>query len=800
MFQIPSIDWPRRSLVLDGTEDLLKQNPIGDSSPQEERIPTALLADYVVGLINLNSNGSGKSIIKSKSGFNFDFKSLAAASSKIELTTNSNHVYFDVDPIAVANSINLSDLLDVVDSPSTNEFLYYNGSTWVTTPMLTDFYLTDANSNLTQLSITQNTITFVTNPNIAFQTSIGNYVEAIWSANLTDLSDVPTPSNSNQYLVWNGTNFVWQNISNLSSGSVADAVNIGSGVGVYSNKVGNTLRFRSLVEGSSKTNITLNGSEIEFDVDPTLIANEINLTDLLDVFGSPSNGSLIQYNSSNTRWEVVSGLSVGMALQVQDEDGTTNSFNSSTPIRIYGGNNIITNFTSSTELKIDWIANLTDLTDVDTSNLGHNYTLVYNASGSTWQSKPLSFNLLGNTGSQIVYNNESMRILGQNGIVVNVTNPDTALVRLNASLFNLNDVPSPTNINQVLQWIGGGILQWVDISTLGGGEANNGSNVGTLGYGVFKQKSGTTLQFRNIASGSSKISTTLDTSNNILIDAVPLEIAEEIRLQDLMDVTNNPTSGQYLMLSGTTWITSAVSPSVSITVEADTGANNTIINNDTYILAGDEQFIITENEPSKTKVTLDINAVADAIDIEDLGNVFGNPEVDDVLVYNGTNFIFQPFPSTSFSDAWMLDGNSETSEKSFGTLNNQDIPILVNNILVAKFKVGGSIGFGTATPNSKFEVNGSIGLGNVTTKTANYTASSTDYMILVNASGGNVTITLPSAIDLYRREYVVKKIDSSPNIVYVTSVVNIDNVSSYEIESHNVAIKLKSDDVQWWVY
>jgi len=46
----PSIDWVRRTTALSGSEDLLRQNPIGDASPfpKEERIPINLIKDYTL--------------------------------------------------------------------------------------------------------------------------------------------------------------------------------------------------------------------------------------------------------------------------------------------------------------------------------------------------------------------------------------------------------------------------------------------------------------------------------------------------------------------------------------------------------------------------------------------------------------------------------------------------------------------------------------------------------------------------------------------------------------------------------
>lgn len=53
------------------------------------------------------------------------------------------------------------------------------------------------------------------------------------------------------------------------------------------------------------------------------------------------------------------------------------------------------------------------------------------------------------------------------------------------------------------------------------GESNTASNVGVGGVGVFKQKSGVDLQFKNINAGSSKVSVTDDTTNSeVDIDVV----------------------------------------------------------------------------------------------------------------------------------------------------------------------------------------------------------------------------------------------------------------------------------------
>lgn len=56
----------------------------------------------------------------------------------------------------------------------------------------------------------------------------------------------------------------------------------------------------------------------------------------------------------------------------------------------------------------------------------------------------------------------------------------------------------------------------------------------------------------------------------------------------------------------------------------------------------------------------------------------------------------------------------------------------------------------------------------IVTKTDSYTITKTDHVILADASGGNITITLPKLSDIPDDKiYHVKKIDSSGNTVTI---------------------------------
>jgi len=70
----------------------------------------------------------------------------------------------------------------------------------------------------------------------------------------------------------------------------------------------------------------------------------------------------------------------------------------------------------------------------------------------------------------------------------------------------------------------------------------------------------------------------------------------------------------------------------------------------------------------------------------------------------------------------------------------------------------------------------------VTTKTANYGASDDDYIILVDASAGNVTITLPTAVAAAgsgngRSTFIIKRIDN-----VLTNTVTIATSNSQTID------------------
>ncbi len=89
----------------------------------------------------------------------------------------------------------------------------------------------------------------------------------------------------------------------------------------------------------------------------------------------------------------------------------------------------------------------------------------------------------------------------------------------------------------------------------------------------------------------------------------------------------------------------------------------------------------------------------------------------------------------------------------------------------------------------------------LTTKTANYTATTSDHTILCNATGGGFTITLPAAAGATNLLLVVKKIDSSANAVTVdgNGSETIDGALTLAILNQYESYTIQCDGTAWHI-
>lgn len=88
------------------------------------------------------------------------------------------------------------------------------------------------------------------------------------------------------------------------------------------------------------------------------------------------------------------------------------------------------------------------------------------------------------------------------------------------------------------------------------------------------------------------------------------------------------------------------------------------------------------------------------------------------------------------------------------------------------------------------------------TKTANYTATTSDTVILADATSGNITITLYTAVGNQGKQISIKKIDSSANTVTIdpNSTETVDGSLTAVISVQNVSLTMTSDNANWYIY
>ncbi len=113
----------------------------------------------------------------------------------------------------------------------------------------------------------------------------------------------------------------------------------------------------------------------------------------------------------------------------------------------------------------------------------------------------------------------------------------------------------------------------------------------------------------------------------------------------------------------------------------------------------------------------------------------------------------------------------------------------------------------TATPliygefdNNFVKINGTfISKKVVVSKTANYTATTNDEVILCNAASGAFTITLPTAVGNSGLHFTIKKTDATASTVTIATVSaqTIDGTVTKVISNQYDAVKIVSDNANW---
>ncbi len=205
--------------------------------------------------------------------------------------------------------------------------------------------------------------------------------------------------------------------------------------------------------------------------------------------------------------------------------------------------------------------------------------------------------------------------------------------------------------------------------SLGGGESNTASNVGTSGIGLFKQKVGVDLEFKNIKANSSKIVVTEDVLNNTVnVDA-------NITKADVGLSNVDNTADVDKPLGNTPLSAGAKSPTIlDIGKSYVYDGNEVVLMNigDTYEIVSTNSALNTLNfDSSKTQIYIGstwgkLTSLGDATNYDDLKEfVFVNNADETVeITYSDFTTAYRLEPKCRLT-AYLLNGGTPNGEWHF---------------------------------------------------------------------------------------------------------------------------------------
>jgi len=368
--------------------------------------------------------------------------------------------------------------------------------------------------------------------------------------------------------------------------------------------------------------------------------------------------------------------------------------------------------------------------------------------------------------------------------------------------------------------MGDGIQNYLALSYIGLGEINTASNLGS-GEELFKQKTGSDLEFRTITSGSG-ISLATNT-NDVEITVDPSGVDHDLLSNFVADehinhstVTITAGSG----LSGGGDITASRTIDLDITdLVAETSIDNadliaiydssatvhrkmTRANFLVGISANDERVKVSSNDTTakyledsivvshgtNTSTVLELSTLNDGAN-EDLQIQF---DVSKVVTQTITNGVTDKSPSEdALFDALALKQGLDTQLTSIAAL------AYTGNALKVVRVNAGETDFELATVSGG---GGGYSVTSVTSTSSSPSDTSGERILLCDAAtaGGNITVNIPTAVG-NTAKFTIKKTDSGSNIVTIdpNSTETVDGFTTFVLYSQHDSITFISDNANW---
>lgn len=179
-------------------------------------------------------------------------------------------------------------------------------------------------------------------------------------------------------------------------------------------------------------------------------------------------------------------------------------------------------------------------------------------------------------------------------------------------------------------------------------------------------------------------------------------------------------------------------------------------------------------------------------------NVFGGEVPDGPTAHvgetAGTNF--------TFGKVSITDSNTQTATEKIDTMTftgTGGIVITGDGIKLITFD-GSAVGGGAEEHIPLFDGDALGSRHSIIEKSALYSLTRDDSVVLVNASAGAVTIIPPADVENFVNfMFFIKKIDSSGNIVSINAQGNnMDGSSTHSLSSQYDSLTIISDGTQWW--